>query len=158
MAKKNVADLTKALIKAKEVETKTEAHLQEVIAHGRCDDDCPPIQATNGSSQPTPGLNGSTQLRPQQEYVLPPSTPICWRIAFRLLENPELDYQCTAEAIWGSGLKKMVAKNRVNAQLTRLKTLRVIDSLGGNRYKVNVAKLVELSKIPVPPEAAAMMN
>lgn len=137
------------LAKAREAKAKAELRLQEAIAHGRCDDDCPPIvPASNGHSS----ANGTPPVaQVQPKWVLPPSTPICWRIAFRLVENPEMDYQATAEAIWGKGLDKNVAKNRVGAQLSRLKDLGVIKTLGGNRYEVNLVRLSQLSKINIYP-------
>jgi hypothetical protein len=77
---------------------------------------------------------------------------ICWRLGFQLLENPELDYQATAEAIWGPGLDKTVAKNRVNAHVTRLRQLGIARSLGGNRFEINATRLAELSKTHAPGE------
>ena len=77
------------------------------------------------------------------------SSTICWRIAFQLLDNPELDYQATAEAIWGPGLNKTVAKNRVNGHVTRLRQLGIARSLGSNLFEINAIRLAEVSKIPL---------
>jgi hypothetical protein len=71
-------------------------------------------------------------------------------VAFQLLEHPELDYQATAEALWGPGLDAYTAKNRVNAHVSRLRQLGVARSLGSNKFDIDASKLVELSKMSVP--------
>jgi hypothetical protein len=79
----------------------------------------------------------------------PSGVPIFVRLAQRLLLNSELDYQQTAAEFWGPGLSHMVAKNRVNAHVTRLRQLGIARSLGSNRFEIDPIKLAELSKIPV---------
>ena len=97
-------------------------------------------------------VNGTSQEKPKLIYALDDkSIPIVWRIAFMLLVDPVLDYQSTAHAIWGP-CDPQTAKNRVNAHLTQLKKSGVIESLGGNRYRVDKAKLVEESGLQLPEE------
>lgn len=90
---------------------------------------------------------------PYRSLIENPAVSICWRLAFILLEDPVLDYQKTAELFWGSGLDKSVAKNRVNAQMTRLRKLDIVKTLGSNRYEVDRARLAEKSRLQVPEEA-----
>jgi hypothetical protein len=73
--------------------------------------------------------------------------PIAWRIAFMLLHDPVLDYRATADAVWGP-VDMMTAKNRVSTHLAYLRRLGVITTLGSNGFKVDKAKLRELSGIP----------
>ena len=80
--------------------------------------------------------------------------PIVWRIAFQLLADPVMDYQRTAERLWGLNLNKGVAKNRVNAHITQLRKMGVVTSLGNNRFAVNKELLAKHSKLPMTTEAA----
>ncbi len=161
LAKEKVTQLEGALSAAREDVEKADLRLRELVAHGVCQDDCPPPKAVNGAKEAattdaTTVVIPSKKAPQKQSVIVPEDTAICWKIAFRLLENPELDYQGTAEAIWGPGLDKKVAKNRVNAQVTRLKKLGVASALGGNRLEIDAAKLAELSKIPIPEGSTVM--
>jgi hypothetical protein len=80
--------------------------------------------------------------------------PIRWRIALMLLANPVLDYQGTAERLYGPGLDYLTAKNRVNGHVTSLRKAGVLTRLGANTFRIDPAMLAELSGLPV--EGAAM--
>lgn len=86
------------------------------------------------------------------------SLAICWRIAKVLVEDPVLNYQATAEILYGPDVDKGVAKNRVNSHVSALKKLGVVTALGSNHHEVDkvklAEKLAELSGLPLPGEAA----
>lgn len=152
-AKKARLQVEIALQEAKTRESEAESRLHELIAQGRCD------HGPNPEPSPVPS-NGSTTSAKVNGRSVPlnlddKTIPICWRIAWMLVAGPQLDYQQTAERIWGSGLDKTVAKNRVNAQVTRLKKLGVAKTLGGNRFEIDRQKLEVLSKLPVSREATS---
>lgn len=92
---------------------------------------------------------------PQARKTNDAEIPKCWRVAFRLLRDPIVDYQAMARELWpNERLDRKTAKNRVNAQLTRLRRdLQVIQRTGSNRYEVNRAKLEELAPCPIPVSA-----
>ncbi len=144
--------------------TQARANVRLVAAGARCEDDCPePIHGTNGATKHTNGAtkhtNGVSKVATMAPSKLAPEDDPkiakCWRIAFMLLKDPVLDYQRTAERLWGPVVDKQVAKNRVNAQLTRLKKLLVIKSLGNNQYRVDRAMFAQKSGLPLPREAAS---
>lgn len=78
--------------------------------------------------------------RPPDPVLKDRSIPIVWRIAIMLLHDPVLDYQSTAEALWGP-LDHRTAKNRVNAHVTQLRRMGVAKTLGGNRFEIDREQL-----------------
>ena len=124
----------KAELRAQGEVTLAERRLAELIATGAC-------TAKNGCAHGAPSTPAS---------ALPEDAPKLWKIAFILLEQPTLDYERTAERIWGPGLDKKTAKNRISSNIAMLKTLTVVERLGKNTFKVNRVKLAEKSGLPVP--------
>lgn len=156
------------LTKAKDEHAGARAHLASLVATGACTtESCsythpkPNGQAkTNGASNAahTNGVhtNGTTPKKTGPKYALnDESVPIVWRIGFMLLHDPVLDYQRTAEAIWGAGLEAYTAKNRVNAHVAQLRKLGVVESKGNNRFLVNRKALAEKSGLALPSEASS---
>ncbi len=139
-AKAKTATAEVTLHKARAEEAAAVERLRALVAAGRCDH---PSDARHGIK----GVNGAGP-KPLVS-IDDESVPKVWRIGFMLFADPVLDYQGTAERLWGPGLDKKTAKNRVNAHVTHLKTLGVIETCGSNTFRVNPAKLAEHSGMPV---------
>lgn len=152
-AKKARLAVETALQEAKTRESEAESRLREIIAQGRCGHGPTPEPRPVESKDST--TNAKVNGRSVPLDLDDKTIPICWRIAWMLVGDPQLDYQQTAERIWGHGLDKTVAKNRVNAQVTRLKKLGVAKTLGGNRFEIDRQRLEVLSKLPVSGEATS---
>lgn len=139
-ARQQVQEAEAALDEARADEILAFQRLQELVNQGQCAGNHAPAQ-----KRPDSGSRSSRSSSFDDQRI-----PIIWRIAFMLLEDPVLDYQRTAERIWGPGVDKDVAKNRVNAQMARMKNLGVAKTLGSRRYEIDRARLAEASGLPVP--------
>ena len=153
-AQRKVVEAEDVLAKAKREHAAAEARLAELVAAGACAgaNGCShhdePLAAETRTGEPATCVIAETE---QKALVAldDESVPKKYRIAFALLANPILDYQRTAEGIWGP-LAKGVAKNRVNSQMQTLKAEDIVETLGQNRYRVNRERLAERSGIPIP--------
>jgi hypothetical protein len=125
----------KAVVRAQGAVAAAERRLAELMSVGVC------------SSENCGSNHRQTQ---RLQYALnDESVPVVWRIGFMLAANPHLDYFGTAEAIWGPGLDKKVAKNRVNANIAQLRKLGVATALGKNTFQFDREMLTKRSKRPV---------
>lgn len=147
------------LAKARGAHATAERVLAELVASGGCtpENGCSPDHPIhmpepkpNGVAPKPNGVSAAATPRPKPQYALDDkSVPVLWRIGFMLLADPVLDYFGTAEVIWGPGLSKAIAKNRVNANIAQLRNLGVVTALGNNTFKVNREMLAKKSKRPV---------
>ena len=148
-ARRSVGECRTALNLAIEAEAKALKRLAELVAVGGCSDQTHGVPKTSPPPQ-------TSEL--PKSVVDDPNVPKQWRVAFALLEQDRLDYQRTAERIWGPVTNKKEAddaKNRISSNLQTLRKLGVVETLGSNRYRVNRELLAKLSGIPVPPAEEA---
>lgn len=73
-----------------------------------------------------------------------PTIPKIWRIAFMLEANPVLDYQTTAQMLYGN-LDSKMARIRVNSHMSSLRKLGIVQSTGARVFKIDLELLVEKS-------------
>jgi hypothetical protein len=143
-----LADADQALDAARKTLAAAEGQLAALVTTGRCGHE--PLQAAPPSNLhvlfPAPKLprakNEPVVTKPPHPILDEQAIPKVWRIALMLADDPVLDYQGTAAKLWGPGLPKHVAKNRVNANIAQLRKLGVVvESLGNNEFKIDRAKL-----------------
>lgn len=144
--------------RARGAHAENERLLAELVASGGCTPENGCSHEVHASFAPTTEpktpskANGvaAPKPKPKPQYALDDkSVPVLWRIGFMLLADPVLDYFGTAEAIWGPGLSKAIAKNRVNANIAQLRKLGVAKALGNNTFKIDREMLAKKSKRPV---------
>lgn len=135
-----VAEAEEALTAARQEQERAAKHLDSLIAHGRCTPDvCP------DAGREAPPVNDRTPALDD------PSVSIIWRIAFHLWRTGGvLKCREIAEGIYGPGLDRIKAKNRVNSHMTQLRKDGVIMPVGRALYEVDQHRLAELSGIQVP--------
>lgn len=132
------------LLKRRAAVAAAERRLHSLVASGAC--------ATHGCTHGHEAVANTNSGGDVPEVPLvsldDQSVSIKWRIAFMLLADPVLDYQKTAERLYGP-LDPTTAKNRVNAHVQVLRNEGVVKTVGSNRFVVDRQKLAERSGLPV---------
>jgi hypothetical protein len=94
-------------------------------------------------------------LHPGVSLIDDPTIPMRWRVALIFLDNPGVSYYAAATRLYPDPhLDKRTAKNRVNAHLSYLKQIGVVTFTEAERNVVDRAKLIEVSGLAIPEEAA----
>jgi len=133
------------LLKRRAAVAAAERRLHSLVASGAC--------ATRGCIHGDEAANSNSNTTgdvPEVPLVSldDQSVSIKWRIAFMLLADPVLDYQKTAERLYGP-LDPTTAKNRGNAHVQVLRNEGVVKTVGSNRFVVDRQKLADRSGLPV---------
>lgn len=127
-----------ATLEAKAAEDLAMADFRELLRAGACGANC-----SGPTAEPEPA-------RPHAYSAVDDvALAFHFRLAFYLIETPMLDYQTAADRIWGTGLERKVAKNRVSTHLARLRAAGIVTTQGSNRFVVDRERLAQLTGIGV---------
>lgn len=148
--KQQIADAEAVVVGLKADHLNAEVRLSSLIASGACtpENGCDRDHAAKSEAKIQP--TSAPQMEPIRVVVKPivsltdETVPIQWRLAAMLLADPVLDYKRTAATLWGA-TDKRTAKNRVNGHIQRLRYLKVVETLGSRRFRVDRDRFAKLS-------------